>query len=70
MLHAYRPDPYPGGAVVLAPDNMPLDEATQQAWQDFMRGPIEFVSLAGDSKDLLRQPYVRDVAASIMAQIH
>ena len=70
MLHGYRPDPYPGGAVVLAPDNMPLDEATRQAWQDFVRGPIEFVSLAGDSKDLLRQPYVRDVAASIMARIH
>jgi thioesterase domain-containing protein len=70
MLHGYRPDPYPGGAVVLAPANMPLDEATQQAWQDFVRGPIEFVSLAGDSKDLLRQPYVRDVAACIMARIH
>jgi len=28
------------------------------------------VSLAGDSKDLLRQPYVRDVAACIMARIH
>ena len=68
MLHGCRPDPYAGGAVVLVPDNMPLDEATRQAWQDCVRGPIEFVSLAGDSKDLLRQPYVRDVAACIMAR--
>lgn len=69
MVQGYRPRPYAGQAVVLVPADVPVDLPIQQAWEQFVLGRLDFVPLAGDSIDLLRQPYVRDVAACMMAQV-
>lgn len=69
MARRYRPAPFAGDAVVLVPRGEPCDDATRRAWQAFIRGQVRFEDLAGDSTDVLRLPWVRDLAARMLAAL-
>ena len=65
----YRPESYDGPAVVLIPRDKLLTPRERQAWQRFIRGNLEFKQLAGSTRDLLRQPCVRDLAACLLERM-
>jgi amino acid adenylation domain-containing protein len=69
MARRYRPAPFAGDAVVLIPRGELCDDATRRAWQAFIRGQVRFEVLAGDSTDVLRPPWVRDLAARMLAAL-
>jgi len=65
----YRPQPYDGNACILMPRDKTLDQSEREAWGSDIRGRLEFESLVGNAKDLLRDPSTRDLAACILGRI-
>lgn len=67
MTPGYRPDPYDGTAVVLVPGDKIVEAGAHEAWQCLVRGGVRFDPLVGPTTDLLRHPYVRDLAMRLLA---
>jgi len=70
MALDYRPAPYEGDACILIPNNRKIDLCERHAWESCIEGSLEFESLAGNAKDLLHEPYSRDVVACVLARIN
>jgi amino acid adenylation domain-containing protein len=65
----YRPRAYDGDACILMPNDKPLELSERRAWESFIKGNLDFEFLVGNSSDLLREPYTRDLAACLLRRI-
>jgi len=66
MSIGYRPRPYNGNAIVLIPANKTLKSQQSEVWERYIQGNIQYKYLAGTGSKLLRQPFVRDLAAHLL----
>ena len=69
MSIEYRSIPYDGDAVILMPEGKVLELQHCRAWERYIRGNIQYDTLAGAAHELLRRPYVRDVAGHLLKRI-
>lgn len=69
MSIEYRWTPYNGDAVILMPANKTLGSQQCRAWERYIQGNIRYDYLAGAANELLRQPFVRDVAGHLLKRI-
>ena len=69
MSIEYRPRPYDGDAVILIPADRALDSQQHGAWGRYIQGNIQFDYLAGAGNELLRLPFVRDLAGQLLKKI-
>lgn len=65
----YQPSAYYGDACILLPNGKALECSSRHAWASYIRGNLDFENLVGNSSDLLRDPYTRDLAACILRRI-
>jgi amino acid adenylation domain-containing protein len=66
MSIKYRPRPYNGNAIILMPANKTLSSQEREAWEKYIQGNIQFEYLAGAGSNVLRLPFVRDLAAHLL----
>jgi amino acid adenylation domain-containing protein len=66
----YQPLPYEGDACVLVSSDHDVGAGDRRAWESYIKGALEFESLVGNSTDLLRDPYTRDLAAQLLGRIN
>lgn len=69
MKLQYSPRPYDGDACILVPCDRPLESGQHQAWRSYIKGQLDVELMVGNASELLRSPYVRDLAARILVRI-
>jgi thioesterase domain-containing protein len=74
-LHAYRPEPYGGPALIFRPSDSrdgvkpPADAAE---WSGLIAGPVTVVRTSGDHRTMLKPPAIETIASTLaraMAEI-
>lgn len=71
IIHrAYRPKEYDCDAVILVPADSESEKKQPEFWNSYLSGPLEIEFTAGNSADLMRGPYTRDLAARILRRLH